>query len=64
MLERESENTEYISPNMHRGFGDTFRARTVKTVNGQTRHSRVVAFVSTKRIYCYSLLDGDAENDV
>jgi hypothetical protein len=46
MLEYEVDCTEFVSSGTFRGFGDNFRKSCVRAVAGQTRHNRVVTFVS------------------
>jgi len=46
MLQHEENCTEFTPSGTFRGFGDNFRKSRVRAVAGQTRHNRVVAFVS------------------
>ena len=52
MLEHEVATTEVVSPDEFRGYGDNFRRRTVIAQPGQTRHNRIVTYVS---IFFYRL---------
>lgn len=45
MLEKEASCTEFVSSREFRGYGDSFRAKTVKGPAGQQRHNRVVSYV-------------------
>jgi hypothetical protein len=46
MLEHELENTETVPAGTFRGFGDNFRKATAIPPPGQSRHNRVVNYVS------------------
>lgn len=46
LQEHEVEATEYIDAGTFRGFGDNFRKHCVQEVPGQTRHNRIITFVS------------------
>jgi hypothetical protein len=46
MVEHAIKNTEFVPHGGFSGFGDNFRARAVINPKGQTRHNRIVTYVS------------------